>query len=767
MDQAIPGGEGKRNRGVKGQAQAAEVGFKVGKNKRERWYIVKITHQLDRSSIPFKFFMSNTLPLICALFFLFFLTGAWGDEGGPNGGWAPLFSPDGNQIAFLSSSMHMPGRLWVMDSDGKNVKRVTESGVENFTWSRDGRTLLYSRWGTRSRNIWSIAPTGSFKPVKVPGVPEDATLFRYSPDRKIMAFTRKEGHFIDLWVAKGDGRNKTKVTEKLFIRSLDFVPDGKSLIFATGRTYGQAIWNFDLSKGEVKNISRGFCGNPSISPDGGRIAYVFPRKKKDVERGKYGIRVMDISGDHVKEYAVPHLDGTDVVWAPGGLEISFLGPPNVRKSSGENPHGRKSKEVKKDAEEEIRLLWLFDLKNEKERRITPDTFSISGYTWSLDGKEVVVSGGGKESYASELWVVTVSSGNMAPLVKSRYAEWFPAPSPTATRVAFVSNRNRMGMVLVADDSGNLEKSFDPFPLSGEDRLAFLANGKVLFLYNPRGFRFLDLGEKTRLHLQLSSKFKILELQPSLVSQKILLNGIRDFRGKPEISLLTGGGEEMKEIGMGGKGVELQPRWSFNGEKIAYVDGVDLFVMKKDGQDRRRLTGYRETNGKGRKNPSKEIERRYASDPFWSPDGKSIGFISTVYGEGENPLRQIRVVSPRGGKARKIYEERIDPADQVLVSDLTTPPFFTIDGDKIIFTSIVGKAPNLVSLDMKDGKKRILTRDGALFPALLPENEEILYTSLKDENERVMIMEIDGSGKRPFLVDSKKDTRAISSAYEGK
>ena len=54
-----------------------------------------------------------------------------------------------------------------------------------------------------------------------------------------------------------------------------------------------------------------------------------------------------------------------------------------------------------------------------------------------------------------------------------------------------------------------------------------------------------------------------------------------------------------------------PRWSPDGEKIAYVHGGQIWTMERDGDDKKQIT----TISSG------------AGNPVWSPDGKWIAFNS--------------------------------------------------------------------------------------------------------------------------------------------
>lgn len=60
--------------------------------------------------------------------------------------FAPVFSPDGAQIAFVSTRQEGVPTIWVMNADGSEQRQVTtELGRDTSpSWSPDGRQLLYS-----------------------------------------------------------------------------------------------------------------------------------------------------------------------------------------------------------------------------------------------------------------------------------------------------------------------------------------------------------------------------------------------------------------------------------------------------------------------------------------------------------------------------------------------------------------------------------------------------------------------------------------------
>ena len=74
---------------------------------------------------------------------------------------APVFSPDGKQIAFMSDRDGGKWHIYVMNADGSNVRRLTDGTHDSTpTWSPDGNWIAFASTRGGQFNIWMVDTHG-------------------------------------------------------------------------------------------------------------------------------------------------------------------------------------------------------------------------------------------------------------------------------------------------------------------------------------------------------------------------------------------------------------------------------------------------------------------------------------------------------------------------------------------------------------------------------------------------------------------------------
>ncbi len=177
---------------------------------------------------------------------------------------APVFSPDGQKIAFESKAPTQetesePGstenndtlEIYVIDIDGTNMKQLTHNDVDDGhpTWAPNGKQIAFTGMVDDIYHIFSVnAEGGTVQQLTFTGTGSHYHP-TFSPDGKRILYVSNAHNHYTLWTMDTDGRNKTQLTNHIgahFEPSLS--TDGKTLVFSSDRSDHMRIYLMDLAK---------------------------------------------------------------------------------------------------------------------------------------------------------------------------------------------------------------------------------------------------------------------------------------------------------------------------------------------------------------------------------------------------------------------------------------------------------------------------------------------------------------------------------------
>jgi ABC-type sugar transport system substrate-binding protein len=125
----------------------------------------------------------------------------------------PAWSPDGSQIAFVSSRVNDKegGQfIYVMNADGSNVRQLTQENESKYPdWSHDGSQITYTNKG----DIYVIKADGSGQSVNMTNSPEEDMQSTWSPDGSKIAWLSGKNEKWNIMVMNTDGSNVKKLTD--------------------------------------------------------------------------------------------------------------------------------------------------------------------------------------------------------------------------------------------------------------------------------------------------------------------------------------------------------------------------------------------------------------------------------------------------------------------------------------------------------------------------------------------------------------------------
>jgi dipeptidyl aminopeptidase/acylaminoacyl peptidase len=223
-------------------------------------------------------------------------------------------SPDGHWIAYTLRSPRDEGeapggyryQLWLVDKDGKNARPFTakEYNAQSIYWFKNGKRIAFlSRRGDQQQ-VYAI-PWDGGEAVPLTSEKDGVASFKFSPDEKLIAFTRADAETLhekentkkgkDWQIIGGNlkytrlylydlgtGQTRLLTQDHLHITTFDWSPDGQELIFTacktplTDATYMyQNIYRIPATGGSARIAveTEGKLGEAAFAPNGQMIAW--------------------------------------------------------------------------------------------------------------------------------------------------------------------------------------------------------------------------------------------------------------------------------------------------------------------------------------------------------------------------------------------------------------------------------------------------------------------------------------------------------------
>jgi Tol biopolymer transport system component len=191
-----------------------------------------------------------------------------------------------------------------------------------------------------------------------------------------------------------------------------------------------------------------------------------------------------------------------------------------------------------------------------------------------------------------------------------------------------------------------------------------------------------------------------------------------------------------ERNLTGDGMSGGPTWSPDGRRIAFMSSGGIDVMSADGTGRQRLL------------------RNRGGFPSWSPEGRKIFFLRAGgMGRGGPAVVYVYVMNADGSAPRRLI--RMAQVNYSL-------PSWSPDGRTILFVSERDGNFEIYVMNADGSGRRNLTRhpghDSA--PTWSPDGRKIGFTTKRDGNFEVYVMNVDGSGQRNLTHNPAPDRAPI-------
>ena len=231
----------------------------------------------------------------------------------PKSDFEPAWSPDGQQITFVSfrDLEQLPkdaiyrGEIYVMNADGSNPINLTQAperadGVSS--WSPDGQQIAFTSATLFNENILAnsdifVMDTDGGNPRNLSNHDAQDQTPDWSPDGNRIAFSSNRDGNWEIHLMDADGANPINLTKHPARDGRpDWSPDGNQITFTSDRDGNLEIYAMNADGANPINLTNHPAedNHPSWSPDGARITFDSDRDRD--RDNNWEIYVMDTDG---------------------------------------------------------------------------------------------------------------------------------------------------------------------------------------------------------------------------------------------------------------------------------------------------------------------------------------------------------------------------------------------------------------------------------------------------------------------------------------
>ncbi|SDS11230.1 amidohydrolase family protein [Gramella sp. MAR_2010_147] len=347
----------------------------------------------------------------------------------------PRFSPDGSKISFTSDAGG-GDNIWVMDTNGKNAKQITEEKfrlLNNAVWTPDGNSLIARKHFTSGRSLGA------------------GEMWQYH-------IAAKEG--LQITERKNDQQdvNEPSITAdgKYLFYSEDMYPGGNFQYNKDPNKQIYVIKRYDFETGETITITGGPGGaaRPEVSPDGKKLAFVKRIRTKsvlfihDLETGEEWPVFDKLSKDQQEAWAIfgvyPNFS-----WMPNNKELVFWANGKINKVDIDS---YEVSEIPFQVNNNIEIAETL----QTDHQVFSEKFNpkvIRHAVTSPNGKTLVFNAVGF------LWKKSLPNGKPQRITNSEDFEFEPSFSPDGNHIIYVTwDDQNLGAIKSVSLSGGSSKT---------------------------------------------------------------------------------------------------------------------------------------------------------------------------------------------------------------------------------------------------------------------------------------------------------------------
>lgn len=246
----------------------------------------------------------------------------------------PQISPNGEEVLYslttINADKEYTSQIWLIDNQGKLLQFTNTDKVDSSPcWSPDGEQIAFVSNRGGDKQIWLVSRNGG-EAKQLTHLYNGASDPVWSPDGKKIVFLSRVGlndEMEKLLIEKtNEDREKEKKEKGQKVKVIDelrYKSDGMG--FSDQKR--SQIWVIDVENGTVEKLTEQYrnYSRPTWSPEGDKLALTCEVHEPEYNPGMSELLILDLKSKELKNLIPTSFSISSPTWAPDGDKIAFYG----------------------------------------------------------------------------------------------------------------------------------------------------------------------------------------------------------------------------------------------------------------------------------------------------------------------------------------------------------------------------------------------------------------------------------------------------------